>query len=111
MPTRKRRSANAKVLQFKKAIAAGLKQGMQRRNITIADLVRQTGAGRESIRRILNPRDPAITLKTIAKTADVLGLRLTLVPDDTHEFMHEAASQMGALLDAEEAAQVTQTTA
>jgi DNA-binding phage protein len=94
-------SIDAKALEFKKAIAVGLLDGMKRRKITISQLARETGAGRESIRRVLNPRDPAITLKTIARTADVLGLRLAFVPDDTSNFMREAAGQMGAMLDAE----------
>lgn len=89
-------------LDLKKSIATGIKRGMERKKYSISKLAARTGTGRESIRRMLNPKNPAVTLKTVAKAAHVLGLRVELVPDDVSEVLSSSSASIGSMLDKEE---------
>jgi len=62
----------------KHQLATTLKKQMAERNVTISDLARKLDTGRTSIRRLLDPENTSITLQTIAKAADALGLAITL---------------------------------
>jgi transcriptional regulator with XRE-family HTH domain len=47
-------------------------------NLNITAFARKTKTGRNSVKRILDGRNTAITLKTMAKAAEALNLKITL---------------------------------
>lgn len=62
----------------KTQLAEALRVKMAKENLTITGLAKKTKTGRNAIKRILDKRNTAITLKTIAKTVDALGLQISL---------------------------------
>ncbi|HEX9784438.1 MAG TPA: hypothetical protein VGA56_17140 [Opitutaceae bacterium] len=70
-------SANA-ALQLKKTLADAIRQKMARDKLSINSFAKKTKTGRNAIKRILDRRNTAITLKTMAKAAEALDLELTL---------------------------------
>ncbi len=62
----------------KTQLADALRMKMAKENLTIAGLAKKTKTGRNAIKRILDKRNTAITLKTIAKTVDALGMQISL---------------------------------
>jgi len=62
----------------KTQLADALRTKMATENLTISALAKKTKTGRNAIKRILDRRNTAITLKTIAKTVDALGMQINL---------------------------------
>ncbi len=65
-------------LQLKKDLSAALRRKMTEDNVTIATFARKTKTGRNSVKRLLDARNTAVTLKTMTKAAQALGLKLSL---------------------------------
>ena len=72
-------------------------------NLTISAFARKTHTGRNSIKRILNPRDAAITLKTIIRALNALEMKLTvsLAPLPPSELNQIAKAMVAAKTPAE----------
>src|ERR1039458_8877835 len=75
MPTKTRSDA---ALRVKKIFAEHLAARLAAKKISISRFAKQTGPGRESIRRILDPKNTSISLHTMARTAAALDLELSL---------------------------------
>ena len=62
-----------RALAAKKILAADIALLMKRRGVSKAQLARRMGTARPVIDRLLDPRQPGVTLTTLAKAASVLG--------------------------------------
>ncbi|MDZ4789173.1 MAG: helix-turn-helix transcriptional regulator [Blastochloris sp.] len=64
------------VLRAEKEILAWkIQQAMKEKKMTVSALALKMGTSRAAVDRILNPRNPSITLHTLEKTAHALGKR------------------------------------
>jgi transcriptional regulator with XRE-family HTH domain len=68
----------AVALQLKKSLATAIRRKMADDNLSITAFARKTKTGRNSVKRLLDGRNTAITLKTMAKAAEALNLKITL---------------------------------
>jgi len=68
---------------------------MTTEKLPISAQAKRTKTGRNAIKRILDKRNTAITLKTIARTTDALGMQITLSikPASANE-LNSIATQM-----------------
>jgi DNA-binding phage protein len=62
----------------KTQLAAALRLKMTEEKLTITGVAKKTKTGRNAIKRILDKRNTSITLKTIGKTVDALGMQISL---------------------------------
>jgi transcriptional regulator with XRE-family HTH domain len=69
----------ADALQIKESLATAIRRKMADDHLNITTFARKTKTGRNAVKRILDGRNTAITLKTMAKAADALNLKLTLL--------------------------------
>jgi transcriptional regulator with XRE-family HTH domain len=69
---------SAAALQLKKSLADAIRHQMKLDHLSISTFARKTKTNRNSVRRILDGKNTSITLKTMAKAAEVLNLELTL---------------------------------
>lgn len=67
-----------RALAAKKILTADIARLMKQRGISKAQLARRMGTARPVIDRLLDPRQPGVTLTTLAKAASVLGGHLRL---------------------------------
>lgn len=65
-------------LQLKKDLATAVRRKMADDCLTVAGFARKTKTGRNSVKRLLDGRNTSITLKTMVKAAEALGLKLSL---------------------------------
>ena len=65
-------------LDFKKNLAGAFQEQMKAEQLNISTLARITKTNRKSVRRLLDCDDTSITLNTIAKTAEALGLEINV---------------------------------
>ena len=65
-------------LQLKKSLADAIRYKMAAEHLTISSFAKKTKTGRNSVRRILDGKNTAITLRTMAKAAKALNLELSL---------------------------------
>jgi transcriptional regulator with XRE-family HTH domain len=94
----------AAALHLKKTLADAIRLRLAEENMTISDFARKTGTGRHSVRRLLDGKNTAITLKTMAKAANVLDLELTLsVKQLPLSSLEKISRQLASTDDAKEA--------
>jgi len=62
----------------KKALAWQLAKAMKEQRVTKAVLARRMDTSRAQLDRLLDPENQSVTLKTLARAAEVLGLRLQI---------------------------------
>ena len=67
---------DVELLASKKILARGLLAGMKRRRVSKTDLATRMRTSRTVVHRLLDPSDTSVTLATIAKASQALGLRL-----------------------------------
>lgn len=65
-------------LQLKKSLADAIRYKMAAEHLSISTFAKKTKTGRNSVRRILDGKNTAITLRTMAKAAKALNLELSL---------------------------------
>jgi len=63
---------------LKRVLAWQVQQAMAERNLTRSAMARQMRTSRTVVARLLDPRDQAITLRTLVKAAGVLSRRIRL---------------------------------
>ena len=62
----------------KRALAWQLAKAMKEQRVTKAALARRMNTSRAQLDRLLDPENQSVTLKTLARAAEILGLRLQI---------------------------------
>ena len=62
----------------KKALAWQFAQAMKEQNITKTALARRMKTSRAQLDRLLDPENQSVTLKTLARAAEILGMRVQI---------------------------------
>ena len=62
----------------KKALAWQFSQAMKDQNVTKATLARQMKTSRAQLDRLLDPENQSMTLKTLARAAEILGMKVQI---------------------------------
>jgi antitoxin HicB len=62
----------------KKALAWQFTRAMTEQNLTKAALARRMNTSRAQLDRLLDPDNQSVTLKTLARAAEILGLRVKI---------------------------------
>ena len=68
--------ANAKAA--KRVLAWQFAEAMRSRNVTKAALARQMKTSRAQLDRLLDPENQSVTLKTLARAAEILGMKVQI---------------------------------
>jgi len=76
MPTKTKPDA---ALRMKRIFAEHIRNRMAAEKLSVSRFARATKTGRSAIQRILDPRNTAITLHTMARTAAALNLEISLL--------------------------------
>lgn len=63
---------------LKAVIAWQVERGMGERKISKSEMARATRTSRAALDRLLDPKNESVTLRTMARAAEVLGKRLRL---------------------------------
>jgi transcriptional regulator with XRE-family HTH domain len=66
------------LLAIKKTLALQLRQAMKRRSISQSRLAKEMRTSRTLINRMLDPSDTGVTLATLTRASQVLGLRVDI---------------------------------
>jgi DNA-binding Xre family transcriptional regulator len=63
-------------IAFKRVVAYQLREAMRKKNISRTSLAQKMNTSRSSVNRLLDPKNEAITFKTLKKAADALQKRV-----------------------------------
>lgn len=66
------------LLAIKKTLALQLRQAMKRRSVSQSRLAKEMRTSRTVINRMLDPSDTGVTLATLSRASQVLGLRVDI---------------------------------
>lgn len=66
------------LLAIKKTVSLQLRQAMKRRSVSQSQLAKEMRTSRTVISRMLDPRDTGVTLATLTRASQVLGLRVDI---------------------------------
>jgi antitoxin HicB len=66
------------LLAIKRMLAVQLRQAMKRRSVSQSQLAKEMRTSRTVINRILDPSDTGLTLATLTRASQVLGLRVDI---------------------------------
>jgi len=66
------------LLAIKKTLSLQLRQAMKRRSVSQSHLAKQMRTSRTVISRMLDPSDTGVTLATLTRASQVLGLRVDI---------------------------------
>src|SRR5713101_6657741 len=66
------------LLAIKKTLALQLRQAMKRRSVSRSRLAKEMQTSRTVINRMLDPSDTGVTLATLTRASQVLGLRVQI---------------------------------
>jgi len=66
------------LLAIKKTLALQLRQAMKRRSVSQSALAKEMRTSRTVINRMLDPTDTGVTLATLTRASQVLGLRVDI---------------------------------
>ena len=64
------------LLASKKLLAETVRQGMAQADLSQSELAKRMHTSRNQVTRLLDPTDTGVTLATLAKASNALGLRL-----------------------------------
>ena len=62
----------------KKVLAWQFSEAMRKRNVTKAALARRMKTSRAQLDRLLDPENQSVTLKTLARAAEILGMKVQI---------------------------------
>ncbi len=62
----------------KKVLAWQFTEAMRKRNVTKATLARRMNTSRAQLDRLLDPENQSVTLKTLARAAEILGMTVQI---------------------------------
>ena len=74
---------DATAAALKKALAWQFAQAMQEQRVTKAALARRMNTSRAQLDRLLDPENQSVTLKTLTRAAEILGMRIEIELVDT----------------------------
>jgi len=66
----------AEAIAIKRVIAFEVEEEMKKQNLTKSELAEKMKTSRTAVNRLLDPRNTSINLRTMEKTAKVLGKKL-----------------------------------
>lgn len=67
----------------KKVLAWQFSEAMRKRRVTKAALARRMNTSRAQLDRLLDPENQSVTLKTLARAAEILGMKVQIELIDT----------------------------
>ena len=67
----------------KRALAWQFAQAMKQKKVTKAMLAREMKTSRAQLDRLLDPENQSVTLKTLARAAEILGMRVQIELSDS----------------------------
>jgi DNA-binding Xre family transcriptional regulator len=70
--------AGAEAVAAKRVLTYQIEKVMKQERVTKTLLAKKMGTSRPAVDRLLDPRDPSVTLKTLGKVATSLGKRLKI---------------------------------
>jgi antitoxin HicB len=70
--------AGAEAVAAKRVLTYQIEKVMKQERVTKTLLAKKMGTSRPVVDRLLDPRDPSVTLKTLGKVATSLGKRLKI---------------------------------
>ena len=70
--------AGAEAVAAKRGLTYQIEKVMKQERVTKTLLAKRMGTSRPAVDRLLDPRDPSVTLKTLGKVATSLGKRLKI---------------------------------
>jgi DNA-binding phage protein len=73
----------ATAVAIKKALAWQFAKAMKEQRVTKAALARKMNTSRAQLDRLLDPGNQSVTLKTLTRAAEILGMRLEIELVDT----------------------------
>ena len=82
---------------LKRVLAWQVKQAMAEKSLTRSAMAREMHTSRTVVARLLDPRDQAVTLRTLVKAADVLRKRIRLELADRSPEFDEVTKVTGIL--------------
>lgn len=68
----------AEAVAVKRVLAFELERNMQKAQLTKTDMAKRMGTTRAQLDRVLNPENPATTLRTLVKAAGAVGKRIKI---------------------------------
>lgn len=83
--------ADVEAAAIKKVIARLVERAMAETRITKTEMARRMQTSRAQLDRLLDPRNPSVTLATITKAARVLGKKLTVSFRDSRPYRQKTA--------------------
>ena len=83
-------------VDFKRHLSEAIRVRMAQHGLSISQLAERMGTGRAAVRRILDDRNTSITLRSINRAAQAVGLKVTLSsepmsPEELGAFAHRLA--------------------
>ena len=72
------KASDTVALNLKRVLADSLRQKLATDKTSVSAFARRIGTGRIAIRRLLDPKNTAVTLKTMTKAVHALGLEITI---------------------------------
>src|SRR6266478_651391 len=85
------------LLALKKTLSFQLRKAMKRRSVSQSRLAKEMRTSRTVINRILDPSDTGVTLATLTRASQVLGLRPASNADDDVEQSSRSRPGRGSL--------------
>ena len=68
-------------IDFKRSLAATIRQRMKEDNLSISTLAERMGTARTAVRRILDARNTSITFRSMSRAAQAVGLKIKFVSE------------------------------
>lgn len=65
--------------EFKRSLTAAIRQKMKQDNLSVSALAKRMGTARTAVRRILDDTNTSITLRSMNRAAQAVGLKIKLV--------------------------------
>lgn len=94
-------------LKLKKTLATAIRHRMEAERLSVTEFAQKTKTGRNAVRRILDGKNTAITLKTIGKAVDALDMQISLsVKPAPLSKLRKIAQRLSATEDANQAAKL-----
>lgn len=83
--------------EVKRALAAAMREKMRKDRVSVSALAERMGTARTAARRILDPDNTAITLRSMINAAMTMGLKIKLVaepmsPEELAKLAHQLAA-------------------
>ena len=100
-------------IDFKRSLAATIRQRMKEDNLSVSALAERMGTARTAVRRILDARNTSITFRSMSRAAQAVGLKIKLVaepmsPEELGALAHRLAGNKSPTESARLVAKITE---